>query len=326
MKKSILILSKLVIVFTILLTANAMIFFCSHPISANASSDPNFDNKNGFLLYENYTLRKKYVELKERLIDIEKNLVSINSYDNYIYYQTLGIKIDTFCIDAKSFEKIPSFGTVSDDSIFSNIDKRSLSISCLISIQLEKMITTSEEIKKNKTLLNLYPTISPIRTNDFIKISSGFGWRNHPIYHKPLFHDGVDIDAKGGVRIYSSMTGKVDDVVYSKTGYGNKIIIKNSRGFETLYAHLSTIRVKKGQIIQKGDYIGTVGNTGLTTGNHLHYEVHQNGQLKDPLGYFYTYIMTDLLAKTEAKNKVKTILLAKTEAKTTLLANNGNKN
>lgn len=304
MKKSILILRKLIIVFTILLAANAMIFFGSIPISASTSDDANINTKNGILFYENFLLRKKYVELEKKLIDIEDNLMSINSYNNYIYYQTLGIDMDTNCLNIKSFNLSENLDTIPVDSIFNCLDRRMLTLSCIMSNQLEKMLSTSEEINNNKKLLNNYPTISPIKTVDLLQISSGFGWRMHPVYHTPLFHDGVDMDANKGTKVYSTMEGVIDNVIYSNYGYGNKIIIKNSRGFEVLYAHLSTIIVKKGQIVQKGDYIGTVGHSGLATGNHLHYEVRQKDKLKDPLCYFYSYLTTEsiLLANNDHKN------------------------
>ena len=145
--------------------------------------------------------------------------------------------------------------------------------------------------------MNYYPTISPIKTKDIIKISSGFGWRRHPVYHRAIFHDGVDIDAQKGVNVYATATGYVEKIKFSRIGYGNCIVIKHIYGYETLYAHLNTIILKKkGQYIEKGQIIGTVGSTGLSTGSHLHYEVSQNNHNKDPLAYFYTYITEELFA------------------------------
>jgi murein DD-endopeptidase MepM/ murein hydrolase activator NlpD len=151
-------------------------------------------------------------------------------------------------------------------------------------------------IKKDKTILDYYPRLSPIKTKDFICISSGFGWRNHPIYKKPIFHEGVDISARPGTKVYASASGRVDKIMYSKFGYGNRIVIKHKYGYETLYAHLGNINVKKGQTIKIGQLIGTVGSTGLSTGYHLHYEVHLDGDYEDPLAYFYSGITNDLIA------------------------------
>jgi murein DD-endopeptidase MepM/ murein hydrolase activator NlpD len=84
--------------------------------------------------------------------------------------------------------------------------------------------------------------------------------------------------------------------MYSKYGYGNRVVIKHAYGFETLYAHLDVINVKRGQWVRKNQLIGTVGNTGKSTGAHLHYEIHKNGETRDPLGYFYTSIAEEYLA------------------------------
>jgi len=293
---------KLVIAFAILLAINVAVFFSSVPMNASGYPDDStsINTKASVLLYENFMLRKKYVELERRLNDIEYELVSINDYDNYIYYQTLGINVDS--LDLPTFKNYSNFEKVSIDSIFAYLDKRSLNVSYVASNQLEQMIQTSEEIRKNGKLLNYYPTISPVKTADFVRVISGFGWRKHPVYHTPLFHDGIDIDAKKGVKVYATMDGVVDKVVYSKFGYGNKIVIKNPRGFEVLYAHLGKISVKTGQAVCKGDVVGTVSNTGLTTGDHLHYEIRVDGELKDPLAYFYSYLTTKWLAENGNKN------------------------
>ena len=110
-----------------------------------------------------------------------------------------------------------------------------------------------------------------------------------------LFHEGIDISAKLGTAIYSTAQGRVIDVTYSPFGYGNKIILEHAYGFETLYAHLNTIKVREGQLIKKNQFIGTVGSTGLSTGPHLHYEIRSYGETRDPLGYFYMNITDELL-------------------------------
>lgn len=165
----------------------------------------------------------------------------------------------------------------------------------------ENLILKSEliELKNNLTKMevqiNYNPTIVPIRTEDFINITSPYGWRYHPTMKKTLFHEGIDISAKIGTPVYSTAQGKVVDVTYSPFGYGNKIIIEHAYGFETLYAHLRTIKIREGQLIKKNQLIGTVGSTGLSTGPHLHYEIRTYGKTRDPLGYFYMNITDDLL-------------------------------
>jgi len=291
MKKPNSIFTKFFLVLIILLGINLMIFFSSTNINANSD---NFTQKNYSLLYENHELRKKYYELEQKYNDIEKELININEIDTYIYSQIIGLDADSNNI--QTYSSSIDFYNTTFNSIFIYMDKRSLRTAEIASIQLTKLIETNKAIKKNKNIINYYPTISPIKTSDFLEISSGFGWRKHPIYHTPLFHEGVDISASLNTNVYSTMYGKVDKVLYSKYGYGNRIVIKNSQGFETLYAHLSkAIYVKKGQIVKKGQLIAKTGNTGISTGPHLHYEIRKNNELQDPLAYFYTYLSTELL-------------------------------
>jgi len=164
-----------------------------------------------------------------------------------------------------------------------------------------------DSIKKylNK-ITDLYPNTTPIKVVDSIgiggNISSPFGWRIHPVTKKRSFHTGVDIDMPMYTKIYSTMSGKVIEVKYTTKatygeGYGNYIVIKNNLGFETLYAHLSAIYVKKGQIIGKGDLVANLGRTGNATGPCLHYEVIQAGERRDPMDSLYMYYPMKLLAK-----------------------------
>lgn len=115
-------------------------------------------------------------------------------------------------------------------------------------------------------------------------ISSKYGFRIHPIKNKRLFHTGIDIAKNSGKKIRTAADG-----VIVKAGvngnYGNYILIKHKMGYETAYAHLSAIWVKPGQKVKKGQFIGRVGNTGLSTGPHLHFEVKQGGKFINPLRF-----------------------------------------
>lgn len=152
-------------------------------------------------------------------------------------------------------------------------------------------------------ILNLCPNITPIKTIDSIEISSKFGGRTNPISKKYQFHQGIDIRASIGTKIKSTMSGEVTEIHYQakdtitkyESGYGNYIVINNSFGYETLYAHLSRIYVKKGQNVLKGQPIGTLGLTGNSTGPNLHYEIHKNGELKDPLSNIFMRFNGELL-------------------------------
>lgn len=115
-------------------------------------------------------------------------------------------------------------------------------------------------------------------------VVSPFGWRMHPILGYRKFHSGIDIAVGYGVPIHSSAAGTV---IYSSWmgGYGNVIIVDHGDGLSTLYAHQSSLAAGNGARVSRGQVIGYIGSTGLSTGPHLHFEVRVNGNPVDPMGY-----------------------------------------
>ncbi len=131
------------------------------------------------------------------------------------------------------------------------------------------------------------PAIQPISNKDLTRTASGWGYRIHPVYKIRKFHYGMDFTAPTGAEIYSTGDGTVELVKSSRRGYGNKIVVNHGFGYKTLYAHLSGFNVKVGQKVKRGDVIGFVGNTGLSTAPHLHYEVHLNNKKVNPINYYF---------------------------------------
>ncbi|HEY9860756.1 MAG TPA: peptidoglycan DD-metalloendopeptidase family protein [Candidatus Obscuribacterales bacterium] len=116
-------------------------------------------------------------------------------------------------------------------------------------------------------------------------ITSGFGWRTHPILGYERFHSGTDFGADYGSTIRAANAGIV---IYAGWygGYGNAIVIDHGNGITTLYGHASELFAAEGQVVQRGQAIASVGSTGLSTGPHLHFEVRQAGEPVDPMNYF----------------------------------------
>jgi len=131
------------------------------------------------------------------------------------------------------------------------------------------------------------PSIQPISNKDLRRTASGWGYRIHPVYHIKKFHYGLDFSAKTGTPIYATGNSKVYYATYSKSGYGKVVILDHGYGYKTLYGHMDKIYVKPGDIIHRGDVIGEVGTTGVSTGPHLHYEVIQYGRKVNPVNYFF---------------------------------------
>ena len=112
-----------------------------------------------------------------------------------------------------------------------------------------------------------------------------FGQNAHPITKQWYIHKGLDFSTwRSGDPIIATANGQVVTVTFDNA-FGNYVIIKHKHGFYTRYAHMNSVRVKKGQYVSQGDVIGTLGNTGLSTGPHLHYEVHIGSDVVDPAKY-----------------------------------------
>lgn len=153
----------------------------------------------------------------------------------------------------------------------------------------DEMISLSKQLEK--TIANLMDSkakyaggIMKWPTPGYIRISSPFGYRIHPVYKVRKLHTGIDIDAPMGAKIVAANSGKVILAGWNG-GYGNCIIIDHGGGLATLYGHQSKLLVSVGDRVDKGDTIGKVGSTGVSTGPHLHFEVRKKGTPVNPRDY-----------------------------------------
>ena len=143
------------------------------------------------------------------------------------------------------------------------------------------------ELAKNQEVrMENIPAIQPVLNKDLKRMASGYGWRVDPVYHIRRFHEGMDFSAPVGTDIFATGTGTV---VYSgwRQGYGETIEIDHGFGYLTRYAHCHKLFVRVGQKVKRGDVIALVGNTGKSTGPHVHYEVHYQGRPIDPRNYYF---------------------------------------
>lgn len=142
-------------------------------------------------------------------------------------------------------------------------------------------------LAKNKAKwLACLPVIQPVSKKGLKRTPDGYGMRMHPINKILQMHYGVDFAVPQGTPIYATGDGLVKLVKTSQRGYGNLIEIHHGGGYITRYAHLARFNVEKGQLVRRGYCIGYVGNTGLSTGPHLHYEVIKNKKRVNPSDYF----------------------------------------
>ena len=140
--------------------------------------------------------------------------------------------------------------------------------------------------KKKTEMLASIPAIQPIQNKYFRGIGSGFGERLHPIYKQPQWHTGLDFVSQYGAPIFATGNGTVISAQFDG-GYGYCIKIDHGYGYVTLYGHMSKMKATKGMKVKRGDLIGYVGSTGMSTGPHVHYEVIKNGKPINPINFFY---------------------------------------
>ena len=153
-------------------------------------------------------------------------------------------------------------------------------------VQAKSYDEVLELAKTQKIRMENIPAIQPVLNKDLKRVASGYGVRIDPVYHVRKFHQGMDFTAPTGTEVFATGNAKVSFVGW-KQGYGNTVILDHGFGYQTLYAHLFKALVRKGQKVRRSDIIALVGNTGKSTGPHLHYEVRLHGKPVDPRNYYF---------------------------------------
>lgn len=160
----------------------------------------------------------------------------------------------------------------------------------LIGLKFNESLTLHERVDlaklstaQKQDMIRQIPSGYPI---EYRGITSKFGWRTHPILKKKEYHSGLDMKAKMNTKVYATADGVIEYArKHKKSGYGNLVIISHNYGFKTLFGHLNKINVKTGDIVSKGDLIAQTGNSGLSSGPHLHYEVKYINMPLDPTNF-----------------------------------------
>ena len=155
-------------------------------------------------------------------------------------------------------------------------------------IQSKSFDEIYELAKQKEELLASIPAIQPVSNKNLTRMASGYGMRIDPHYKTPAFHEGMDFTAPTGTPIYATGNGTVTRSDNGSRGYGNHVRIDHGFGYLTLYGHMSEIAVKQGQNVIRGEIIGYVGNTGKSSGPHLHYEVHKNDRPINPINFYFS--------------------------------------
>jgi len=252
---------------------------------------PYFDTpKDRLMLRQIENLKLNYEVLNKRIEELSTVTEAIEDRDNNLYRTYFNISpIDTE--ERKSRIKDPN--RYAELQGYDNT-KLVLSTTQKVDVLAKKLVIQSKSLdailklaKEKNKLLSAIPAIQPVRNENLKRMASGFGYRTDPFTKARKMHEGMDFTAKTGTPIYATGDGTVAQADANASGYGNHVVIRHGYGYETLYAHMSKYNCRVGQRIKRGDIIGFVGSTGRSEAPHLHYEVHKDGKVVNPLYFYY---------------------------------------
>ncbi len=233
--------------------------------------------------------KSKYRILNERLSKLSVVLDDIENRDNNIYRLIFEAEPIPESVRKAGYGGVNRYAELEDYDnsqlvleSMKNIDR----ISRQLYIQSKSFDEVYNMAKEKAVRFASIPAIIPIK-NGARQIVSGFGYRIHPIYKTLHVHTGVDIIASRGTKIYATGDGVVAYPNRNLSGYGIVCVINHNFGYQTLYGHMSRMAVHYGQKVKRGQLVGYVGSTGISTAPHLHYEVWKNGKKINPVNYFY---------------------------------------
>jgi len=235
---------------------------------------------------ENKILQEKIKSLAAQFNDVDKNLTELQTENHYLRLAAnlpllsndeiaLGVGGSEFETSLKS--NISSLNNLSELSKY--VDKLTLKLK----FEKAEHQTISSKLKENEVLFASIPAIKPC---EGVIGQNGFGMREHPILMIEKMHEGIDIITDVGTQVHSAGNGTVS-FIGLRGGYGLTVEIEHTSGYKTLYAHLLRAVVTEGQKVTRGKVIALTGNSGLSTGPHLHYEIHHEGTKLDPIQFFF---------------------------------------
>ncbi len=241
-------------------------------------------------------MKLQYEILNDRLDNIEILLTDMEQRDNDLYRVMFEADPIPRSVRRSGFSDADRYaglyGYMNSNQVLNAARKLDV-ISSQLYHQSVSYDTLFAMARNKSDMLAHIPAIFPLKETEIKYISSYFGYRPDPIYKIEKFHSGIDFSAQKGTEAYATGDGVVCDVEKGHWGYGNMVTIDHGYGYKTRYAHLQKAAVRRGQQVKRGQLIGFIGNTGKTTGVHLHYEVLKNNAPINPINFFYKDLTPD---------------------------------
>jgi murein DD-endopeptidase MepM/ murein hydrolase activator NlpD len=237
----------------------------------------------------NYALLNKEIDqLNDVMASLEDR--DDNLYRAYFNSTPISIEKRKEGISKKRYTELEGFNN--SDLVINTMKKVDV-LKKQLTIQSKSLDQILGLAKAKNLLLAAIPAIQPVKNEDLKRMASGFGYRSDPFTKVRKMHEGMDFTAATGTPIYATGDGVVKNADNSLSGYGNHIEITHGFGYLTLYGHLSRYNVRAGQKVKRGDVIGFVGSTGRSEAPHLHYEVHKDGKVVNPINFYYGNISAE---------------------------------
>lgn len=228
--------------------------------------------------------------LNKRMEEVQIVLGEIEDRDNTLYrtyFETNPIPDEQRKAGFGGINRYKNLEGFDNSKLIINANRQLDILTKQIVVQSKSLDEITELADNKEKLLSAIPAIQPVKNEDLTRMASGYGYRSDPFTKAKKFHYGMDFTAQQGTPIYATGDGKVVRADNSLSGYGNHVLIDHGYGYESLYAHMFRFNVKRNQKIKRGDIIGFVGNTGRSSGPHVHYEVFKDGNRVNPMNFYY---------------------------------------
>ncbi|AFH49277.1 Metalloendopeptidase-like protein [Ignavibacterium album JCM 16511] len=244
----------------------------------NSKDKAQLEQENILLKEKIKNLSVQYSSLKDELqnlVELSSNLRQLTNLKPLITQENPGIGGSIFSDEISSI--------LSKDADVASSLGLIETLTQKFELEKKEYLRITEKLNENSAFYDALPAIIPTTGGYSIE---GFGMRMHPILKVMKMHEGLDILTDVGSPVFAPGNGKIV-YVGPRGGYGLTVEVEHGFGYKTVFAHLSKALVKEGQTVKRGDRIALTGNSGLSTGPHLHYEVHLNGIPQDPINYFF---------------------------------------
>lgn len=241
------------------------------------------------LRIENSRLLAQYNVLSRRLDEALGVMQSIQQRDDNLYRVVLQADPVADAVRKAGYggtNRYEELMDMANSDLVVNTTQKMDMLNRQLYIQSKSFDEVVDLFKDHDEMLMSIPAIQPVANKNLKYTASGYGMRIDPIYKTAKFHAGMDFSANIGTPVYATGNGVVKKAGW-QSGYGKIIVVDHGFGYETWYAHLNKYKVRVGQKVVRGEVIGEVGNTGKSTGPHLHYEVHLKGRVVNPVNYYF---------------------------------------